>query len=109
MVEGWKQEGGALHFLDARALAKATVGAQSSLHPKPPPPGTLPCAAAVAVQRVRWSNNHTGVGSGTGGGADGGTGSGSGSGDHSDARAGQTAGWLAHGGAAGLVCLQRPS
>lgn len=61
-----------------------------------PAPGSFPSPPLVAVHRVRWS--HSANSSGGGGG-------GSGIGGKAEDGA-ATAGWLAHGGAAGLVCLQ---
>jgi len=107
-----------LRFLDRRALtqscaaaaaaepggsgkgkgksAKGSKGLDSSGAAFPSPP-------ALAVHRVRWSRN-AGADSIDGGGG----------GSSADGRGGtvgagaKTLGWLAHGGAAGLVCIQRP-
>lgn len=110
---GWQQEGvGPLHISDAAALKKVSAAAaaagggrgakeakgagDTSSFPSPP---------ALAVHRVRWSRSGNGDSKEDGrGGGGGGSGMwGGGSGRNSSENGGR---WLAHGGAAGLVCIQ---
>lgn len=108
-----------LRFLDGRALTQSCTAAaaaepggsgkgKSAKGSKGDSSGAaFPSHPALAVHRVRWSRNAMSRNAE----ADGINGGGGGSG--ADGRGGtvgadaKTLGWLAHGGAAGLVCIQR--
>ena len=87
------------------AFALSCRSHRCCVHPQAPAKGSanamgaIPCPPLVAVHRVRWNVGANGSASTAGAG---------GSGSSGNSLSSQSTGWLAHGGAAGLVCIQRP-